>query len=298
MSWSRLFRFVKVSKYLLYYAIIFFVTFYLLTQNSLAIEEKDVLVLRLTNSNGIITEDSLIVTKGYNDVFGKTDGEFKIEIISFDGNMLDYGYFDFPKDIIKDDFGKEITIDNPLIPSSAVGVQKYVKELILPYYKNINKIIIYSRNNSNPSLEIDVSNFADLCGDKICQIIEHNFNCPQDCNSGGNDNFCDGIKEGICDPDCVAELDLDCKKKEEQTAQPRLFFLLGLILALVVLVCAVLIIRNTKKKTTRIEKQIPEIEQQLRNYINEARKSGQSEEEIRQELLNNGWPGELIDKYL
>ena len=37
--------------------------------------------------------------------------------------------------------------------------------------------------------------------------------CPQDCHSGSKDNYCDGIRDGICDSDCLAEKDMDCRKK-------------------------------------------------------------------------------------
>lgn len=52
------------------------------------------------------------------------------------------------------------------------------------------------------------------CGDGRCTIGENYDKCPQDCPSGGEDTFCDGIADGICDPDCIAlgikENDPDC----------------------------------------------------------------------------------------
>jgi hypothetical protein len=46
--------------------------------------------------------------------------------------------------------------------------------------------------------------------DGICQGLENFKNCPQDCSSGGGDEYCDGIVDGICDPDCPKEVDPDC----------------------------------------------------------------------------------------
>ena len=36
--------------------------------------------------------------------------------------------------------------------------------------------------------------------------------CPEDCPSGGADEYCDGIRDNICDPNCVEfeEYDPDC----------------------------------------------------------------------------------------
>ena len=50
------------------------------------------------------------------------------------------------------------------------------------------------------------------CGDGKCLVAENAQVCPADCPSGGADEFCDGNRDRICDPDCVeAELpDPDC----------------------------------------------------------------------------------------
>jgi len=51
-----------------------------------------------------------------------------------------------------------------------------------------------------------------VCGDGSCGTSDNFGNCPQDCPSGGMDNFCDGIQDQRCDSDCVerGEDDLDC----------------------------------------------------------------------------------------
>lgn len=40
------------------------------------------------------------------------------------------------------------------------------------------------------------------CGDGSCGMPENTVSCPADCKSGGWDNFCDGKRDGRCDPDC------------------------------------------------------------------------------------------------
>lgn len=58
------------------------------------------------------------------------------------------------------------------------------------------------------TLEIPV----EKCGNNICEYLrgENYFTCPEDCPSGGEDNYCDKIAEGICDPDCKPGVDPDC----------------------------------------------------------------------------------------
>lgn len=67
--------------------------------------------------------------------------------------------------------------------------------------------------------EVEVTKLMELsfeegvCGDGKCVLGESYENCPQDCPSGGEDGYCDKEKDGICDPDCKAEEDIDCVKK-------------------------------------------------------------------------------------
>jgi len=49
------------------------------------------------------------------------------------------------------------------------------------------------------------------CGDGSCRAPENFATCPADCPSGGWDAYCDGVEDGICDPDCLlADQDPDC----------------------------------------------------------------------------------------
>jgi len=71
------------------------------------------------------------------------------------------------------------------------------------------------------------------CGDGICGAGENYLTCPQDCPSGGEDNYCDGVRDGICDPDCMENEDVDCAKGRGK-------FVLILILIVVVVLLFVL----------------------------------------------------------
>ncbi|MFH1404137.1 MAG: hypothetical protein ABIH11_07720 [Candidatus Altiarchaeota archaeon] len=48
--------------------------------------------------------------------------------------------------------------------------------------------------------------------DGFCQKGEDYIFCPQDCQTGSEDNTCDGIQDGRMDPDCMPEADPDYQK--------------------------------------------------------------------------------------
>ena len=51
---------------------------------------------------------------------------------------------------------------------------------------------------------------VDICNrNGVCEHDETYLNCPQDC-SGSKDNYCDTLRDGVCDPDCSRWEDLDC----------------------------------------------------------------------------------------
>ena len=48
------------------------------------------------------------------------------------------------------------------------------------------------------------------CGDGSCHFSEFYATCPEDCPSGQQDDFCDEVIDGTCDPDCSEDSDADC----------------------------------------------------------------------------------------
>lgn len=54
-----------------------------------------------------------------------------------------------------------------------------------------------------------------ICGDGTCGMPENNQTCPQDCPSGDIDEYCDGLSDKICDPDCGPGEDIDCVSSEK-----------------------------------------------------------------------------------
>ena len=52
------------------------------------------------------------------------------------------------------------------------------------------------------------------CGDRTCGMPENYKTCPQDCPSGSEDDYCDGVSDKICDLDCGSGRDPDCNPEE------------------------------------------------------------------------------------
>ncbi len=51
--------------------------------------------------------------------------------------------------------------------------------------------------------ELMALNFTEtVCGDSTCGLPENFSSCPEDCPAGGWDDYCDGLDDGKCDPDC------------------------------------------------------------------------------------------------
>ncbi len=56
----------------------------------------------------------------------------------------------------------------------------------------------------------DVPFLEYVCGNGVCEPQESYESCPNDCKSGGKDDYCDKISDGICDADCMTGQDADC----------------------------------------------------------------------------------------
>ncbi len=116
-------------------------------------------------------------------------GEFRYELISFDNKVLEKGSFDISAPF----HVKKFNINSS---SGDVTGQKEKSNLItlkIAYHENGKTINIFNKNKKE--LEVDVSNFANTCGDSICQKYENYFNCSADCKQVKN--VAKNLKQGV-----------------------------------------------------------------------------------------------------
>ena len=184
--------------------------------------------------------------------------------------------------------------------------------IYVPYDKNAAKIIVYNPSNSIV-MDIDVSSFADTCGNKICEPYESYENCPQDCKSGAKDGFCDGVKDGICDPDCTQKDDSDCAEgglinesigtskttnkmnepqqmqSSPQEAPPQNNYLMWILLLLGIIISASVffVIRKIKEN---------QAVSSVKQYIGENIRKGFTLQQIKDALFRAGYKEKEIDK--
>ncbi|MEA3254715.1 MAG: hypothetical protein U9Q22_02650 [Candidatus Altiarchaeota archaeon] len=65
----------------------------------------------------------------------------------------------------------------------------------------------FFKESDRAFMEIIVCNNNGICER---ERYENYPNCPGDCPSGSSDGYCDMIEDGVCDPDCAEEFDVDC----------------------------------------------------------------------------------------
>ena len=181
--------------------------------------------------------------------------------------------------------------------------------IYIPYDENAAKVEMYNLKNSK-IMDIDVSSFADTCGNNICEEHESHESCTKDCSSGSKDDFCDGLQDGICDPDCSPKTDSDCKggggnetaiseavptdKETKETQFPReiekmpnyLMWIL-LIFGVVTILLIFLFIQRRKEK---------QITDSLRQYISESIRRGFTLQQIKDTLFREGYKEKEISK--
>lgn len=90
--------------------------------------------------------------------------------------------------------------------------------IYVPYDRNAARMEVY--NNNSKVMDIDVSSFSDTCGNKVCDGYESYESCVADCASGGKDDFCDSVSDGICGPDCSPKTDADCEGRDSKQSIP------------------------------------------------------------------------------
>ncbi|MBI2658781.1 hypothetical protein HYX05_01605 [Candidatus Woesearchaeota archaeon] len=149
---------------------------------------------------------------------------FVVEVKYFSGSLVfdQMGLRDVEYDQSKaDESGfliKTISFEDKVIDSLHYNISENKKYILyVPYSIAAARIEIYNPANSK-IMDLDVSSFADTCGNGICEKHESYESCTKDCPSGSQDDFCDGVEDGICDPDCSPASDADCEATGTSTA--------------------------------------------------------------------------------
>lgn len=94
-------------------------------------------------------------------------------------------------------------------------------QIYLPYDVKAARIEVYNTRSSK-IMDIDVSSFANTCGNNACEEHESYESCTKDCKSGSEDDFCDSLADGTCDPDCSPKTDTDCSQASYKGANENL----------------------------------------------------------------------------
>ncbi len=202
---------------------------------------------------------------------------------------------------------KAVSFDNVDIKSVYYNMSENRNYFIyIPYSENAARIEMYNPKGSK-IMDIDVSSFADTCGNKICEGYESYESCTRDCSSGGQDDFCDEVKDGICDPDCSFKNDIDCeilefektnesvitKTKQEkpliEKPKERTNYMIWILSVLAVIVLILLFLFIKKRKENQII-------DSLKQYINENIRRGFTLQQIKDILYREGYTQKEVDK--
>ena len=240
----------------------------------------------------VAAESAYVITLGYSDNTVVFSG-ISIKNVPVPQPSLVTGYHILEQR----NFGGSITYENSFQPVPGTFT------VATPYQSDTREIIVRDPQQE-AVLSIPVLQFADTCNNGICEPQESFETCSQDCASGGSDDFCDELRDGVCDPDCTGTFDGDCRVeqvfqkteskgtiKEEKyvltAPQPAekaasLNFVIMIIggLVLIAFIGVGFIVVHTRK-THKIN--------QMREYAAQTLNQGYTPQQIRNTLLSNGY---------
>lgn len=243
-------------------------------------------------STSVFAESAYVITLGYSDNTLLFSG-IAIKNVPVPQPSLITGYHV----IEQRNFGGSITHKSSFQPSAGTFT------VATPYYSDTREIIVRDPQQE-AVLTIPVLQFADTCNNGICEPQESFETCSQDCPSGREDDYCDEIRDGICDPDCTGTFDGDCRieqafqpavpsvdrigeKRSSVASQPApkdtgVTYVLGLIAGLVLIaVVGVGFVLAHTKKLHRI--------QQMKEYVTQTLAQGYTTEQVYGVLIQNGY---------
>ncbi len=207
---------------------------------------------------------------------------------------------------------KTISFENADVQKIYYNMSESKNYLVyIPYNENAARIEIYNTKNSK-IMDIDVSSFSNTCGNKICEEHESYESCTKDCPSGAKDDFCDEVKDGVCDPDCSPKTDADCGEGKleagngsrsvtttesepiKQTGLPeepqaKSKYLIWILSASAVIAAILLFLFLKKRKENQVVNS-------LRQYISENITRGFTLQQIKDTLFREGYTEKEVQK--
>jgi hypothetical protein len=183
------------------------------------------------------------------------EGRYVLKLLNKDRSVLYSKSFAFPEGIyvtppqecFDNETGDFVQENCPDI-TSFIPDENPTASIIVPYKSGGEKIVVYDESGK-AALEINLSGYANYCGDGRCGEMEYPFTCPEDCKSGVRDSLCDGESDGLCDPDCNGDqtADPDCA----QTTGPGIpwqFYIVLIAAVVIASVAAFIVLRKKKPK--------------------------------------------------
>lgn len=177
--------------------------------------------------------------------YEQTTGDYEFRLVSRDERILYKMFMDIFFVIHRDVVDEEGNMQYE-------SIELDCREIFLryPFFENSKRLEIYNKDKIISSIDIPSQEKPSACGNKNCETGEtqencckdcgcqkamecvnnkcvskkcgnnkcdtdENYNtCPKDCPSGLGDGYCDGVKDGLCDPDCSKNEDVDCKSSK------------------------------------------------------------------------------------
>jgi hypothetical protein len=158
--------------------IILLVTTLILLNSVVAIQDQSFYKVNLNYNHRDLKLESMIVLIGeVSDNKINTEGDYKLELVGLDGKKVYSTTFDFGLSIHTESINPEtgeITSEEIILNETGVVLR-------IPYHPNGKVINIYNSDEIK-ILEIDVSLFAQGCGNNLCDPGETYQTCQQDCS--------------------------------------------------------------------------------------------------------------------
>lgn len=108
----------------------------------------------------------------------------------------------------------------------------------IAYDEKMYEIAFYKNNQLLLRKYLDVCDYNSRCDRK-----ENAVSCASDCSISDLDGVCIAKEDGICDPDCVSDIDCEIQEKEKNQA----LALVSIAMSIIVVVLAVIFHRKRKK---------------------------------------------------